>query len=177
MKRDDIGIWTQFCPACWLWTRREFPSPLLLKQVCCSTCGMRRCVTSPPLKSFCTSMPKIAGVLILDIFGLYCGYMVVNNGISLQLDGGGAKGSNCAASTARIQSSWDSGQHTTILNSDRHCCMSFRETLRTQERARVSCCWAVRVLNERLHLSARAHSAVQLLIQCCMQDRYSIPGL
>ena len=73
-----------------------------MKQVCCSAwrTTWRRRVTSSPLKCICT-MPKIAGVLILDIFGL----ILVHHGISLQLDCGGAKGSNCAALTARIQSS------------------------------------------------------------------------
>ena len=49
-------------------------------------------------------MPKIAGVLTLDIFGLCSGYTLVNHEISLQLDSEGAKGSNCAASAARVQS-------------------------------------------------------------------------
>ena len=43
------------------------------------------------------------GVLILDIIGLYNGYILVNPGISLQLDSRGAKGSNCTASMARFQ--------------------------------------------------------------------------
>ena len=52
----------------------------------------------------------LAGVLILDIFGLYSGYILIQHGISLQLDSGGAKESNCAASSARVQSSWDASR-------------------------------------------------------------------
>ena len=63
--QEKQGIWTQFCPTCRVlerWTKLEFLSPLPWKQVCCSEWLIRRHVTSPPLKCFSTSMPKIAGV-------------------------------------------------------------------------------------------------------------------
>ena len=40
-----------------------------------------RSVVSPPLKCFCQNMPKTAGVLVWDIFGLYDGNILVKHGM------------------------------------------------------------------------------------------------
>ena len=64
-------------------------------------------VTEVLLYQHAQLQPKIAGVLFLDIFGLYYSYTLVNRGISSQFDSGRAKESTRATSTARIQSLGD----------------------------------------------------------------------
>ena len=172
-KSKDIGIWTQFCPSCRLrerWTSREFLSQLLWKQVCCRAWITRRRVTSPPLKWFCARMPKIAGVLMLEIFGLYSGYILVNRGISLQLDSGRARevialvqGPNSIP--MRCSPSLDTTLSDTAAGASGRLC------------SRVSGGGAVRVQRACWQLSARVHSAARSPFQWCMRDQYSKPGL
>ena len=72
---EDIGIWTQFCPACQFqerWTKREFLLLLLRKQVSCCEWMRGGASHHPHLSASVPACPK--SLLVLDIFGQYHGY-------------------------------------------------------------------------------------------------------
>ena len=170
-KSYDIGIWMKFCPACRFlerWNRRKFPSLLSWKQVCCRTWRTRRRIALLPLKCFCTRMTKITGVLILDIFGLYNGYIVwLAMGYLFTV---------CSWTVEEVREvfalllqlpKFNPAEMLAVptYNTIRHCSRSFRETLRTEQSLRLR---SSQSLERALTPISKNVIAARLQFQCCM---------
>ena len=128
---------------------------------------------SEALKCFCTSMPKIAGVLTLGIFGLHIAYILVNHGMScswttwtveelreaialLQWPEFNPTESRRDASSAYTQ------HPQTLLQELQGYSEDTSESLAAEQSE-----------SEHQYLSARVHIAARPQFQCYMRDRYS----